>query len=127
MASTVEGKLLHTTSSTTNRGKVNILEKKQENKITDSKQKNLEYNDHVSDRNDNTKENIRRNTNIKNRSLNSKYDKVRNNLKRGGKKSYSEEKMFGSISSGSSKTSLATEVNLIKRKVIHTTSGSKNN
>ena len=83
MASTVEGKLLHTTSSTTNRGKVNILEKKQENKITDSKQKNLEYNDHVSDRNDNTKENIRRNTNIKNRSLNSKYDKVRNNPKRG--------------------------------------------
>ena len=44
----------------------------------------------------------------------------------GGKKSYSEEKKCGNISSGSSKTSISIEIKVIKRKVLHSTSGTKN-
>ena len=75
----------------------------------------IEYNEHVSDSNDNTTEDIRRKTNVDNRLSKSKYDHVGKHSKRGGKVSYSKEEEFGNISGGSSKTSIATEIKLIKR------------
>ena len=75
----IEGKVLPSTSSTTNRGKENILGKNRKGKLQIQNKKYLEYNEHVSDSNDNTKEDIRRNTNINNRSSHSNYDQVRKN------------------------------------------------
>ena len=63
----IEEKVLPTISSTKNRKKW-ILKKKQKKKsLQIQNKKYIEYNKHVSDRNDNTKEDNHKNTNIQNK------------------------------------------------------------